>query len=259
MPATTNLTIITMLNQNLHNALRTTLLAFSIAFVPLIGQAKIYLLSVGISDYPGTKNDLRLPHNDAATMQWLYKQNKHAKVCLLINDKAKISTVKKALRKMVSSATTDDIVVMFFSGHGVKGGFVCHDDFLCYSDIYSAMGECKSKSKMIFADACFSGAMRQSENTSSSNEVTHEDSNVMFFLSCRSNETSIERPNMTNGFFTYALQHGLRGGADKNKDCIITAKELFDYVSAKVKEDSNDRQHPVMWGKFSDNMPVMRW
>ena len=39
--------------------------------VPLQGEAKTYLLSVGISDYPGSQNDLRLPHNDAATMQWV--------------------------------------------------------------------------------------------------------------------------------------------------------------------------------------------
>lgn len=175
-----------------------------------------------------------------------------------MNDKAKVATVKKALQNMAALATEDDIVVMFFSGHGVKGGFVCYDGFLYYSDIYSAMGACKSRNKMIFADACFSGAMRQ-ENSSSPNGSTHKNSNVMLFLSCRSNEKSIETPKMTNGFFTYALQHGLRGGADTNKDRIITAKELFDYVSAKVKKESNNRQHPVMWGKFSNNMPVMKW
>ncbi len=248
-----------MWNRNSPNVLRTMFLVLILALVPSIGQAKIYLLSVGISDYPGTKHDLRLPHNDAATMQWLYKQNTQAKVCLLMNNKAKVKAVKKALRKMVSLATEDDIVVMFFSGHGVKGGLVCYDGFLLYRDIYSAMGECKSKNKMIFADACFSGAMRQKESPSSQNGNNHKDSNVMLFLSCRSNEISIETPKMTNGFFTYALQHGLRGGADKNRDRIITAKELFDYVSAKVKEESNDLQHPVMWGKFSDDMPVMRW
>ena len=248
-----------MLIRHLRKVSRTTLLAFALVLTPLVCQAKIYLLSVGISDYPGTKNDLRLPHNDAATMQWLYKQNSQAKVCLLMNDKAKVATVKKALQKMVSLATEDDIVVMFFSGHGVKGGFVCYDGFLYYSDIYSAMGACKSRNKMIFADACFSGAMRQKENSSSQNGNSHKTSNVMLFLSCRSNEKSIETPKMTNGFFTYALQHGLRGGADTNKDRIITAKELFDYVSVKVKKESGNRQHPVIWGKFSNNMPVMKW
>lgn len=227
--------------------------------LPLTGQAKIYLLSIGISDYPGTQNDLRLPHNDAATMQWLYKENKHAQVCLLMNDKAKVATIKKALQKMAAIATSNDIVVMFFSGHGIKGGFVCYDGFLYYNDIYSAIASCKSKNKMVFADACYSGAMRQGKRNAKVKSNVNKTSNVMFFFSCRSNEISIETSKMTNGFFTYALQHGLRGGADKNRDRIITAKELFGYVSAKVKQKSANRQHPVMWGNFSDNMPVMRW
>ncbi len=248
-----------MLIRNSYKAIRLLLLMLLLALLPLVGQAKIYLLSVGISDYPGTQHDLRLPHNDAATMQWLYKQNKQAKVCLLMNDKAKVSTVKAALRKMASIAAEDDIVVMFFSGHGVKGGFVCYDGCLYYSDIYSAIETCKSKDKMIFADACYSGAMRQGKKPVSTKGGSYSGSNVMLFLSCRDNERSIETPKTTNGFFTYALQHGLRGGADKNKDRIITAKELFDYVSARVKKESGNLQHPVMWGKFSDDMTVMKW
>lgn len=229
-----------------------------LASVPLAGNAEIYLLAVGISDYPGTKNDLRLPRNDAATMQWLYKENRQAKVCLLTNGEAKVATVKKALQKMASLATANDIVVMFFSGHGVKGGFVCYDGFLYYSDIYSAMASCKSESKMVFADACFSGAMRQGKGRARASSHGNA-GNTMLFLSCRSNEKSIETPTMTNGFFTHALQHGLRGGADSNKDRVVTAKELFDYVSEKVRKASGNRQHPVMWGKFPDDMPVMRW
>lgn len=222
-----------------------------------MSEAKIYLLSVGVSDYPGTRNDLRLPHNDAATMQWLYKENKQAKTVLLMNNKATVVNVKVALKNMATKATVNDICVFFFSGHGVKGRFVCYDGFLSYADVASALSACKSKNKMVFADACFSGAIRDNGKVSSKyDEWKH---NIMLFLSCRSHEVSIETPTMTNGFFTYALQHGLRGGADKNKDHTITAKELFNYVSAKVKKESNDRQHPVMWGKFADNMPVIKW
>ncbi len=123
-----------------------------------------------------------------------------------MNDKGKVQTVKKALRKMVSLAKSDDIVVMFFSGRGVKGGFFCYDGFLCYSDIYSAMSACKSKNRMIFADACFSRAMRQDKKHNRHTSPIH--SNVMLFLSCRDNEASIEATKMTNGFFTYALQQG---------------------------------------------------
>ena len=112
---------------------------------------------------------------------------------------------------------------------------------------------------MIFADACYSGTIRTNDNIYRSEVSAAKKANVMLFLSSRSNETSIERRDMKNGFFTTYLQKGLRGGADVNNDKIITAKELFNYVHANVADLSNGRQHPVMWGKFSDDMPVMIW
>ena len=110
---------------------------------------------------------------------------------------------------------------------------------------------------MILSDAFFSGKMRQGRKNTA--EQSFNNYNIMLFLSSRGNETSIERRDMKNGFFTSCLQKGLRGGADVNKDRAITAKELFNYVSRHVKLLSSDKQHPVMWGKFSDNMIVMKW
>lgn len=107
---------------------------------------------------------------------------------------------------------------------------------------------------MIFADACFSGKIRQDGHASNDNNL-----NVMLFLSSRSNEVSIENPRMKNGFFTACLLRCLKGGADTNKDKTITAKELFKGVSEGVIELSRNKQHPVMWGNFKDDMPVMRW
>lgn len=100
--------------------------------VPLQGEAKTYLLSVGISDYPGSRNDLRLPHNDAATMQWVYQQNKYAQTKLLINSQAKLATVKAALRNMVAKATANDIVVLFSAA-------TVYQVVLCATTAYSAM------------------------------------------------------------------------------------------------------------------------
>lgn len=81
----------------------------------------------------------------------------------------------------------------------------------------------------------------------------------MLLLSSRTNENSIERYDMKNGFFTEYLRKGLSGNADANRDRTITAKELFDFVSKGVADISNDKQHPVMWGNFEDSMPVMKW
>lgn len=234
-----------------------TLCLLSVFFYVSLVQAKVYLVTVGISDYPGTKNDLRLAYNDAATMQWLYKENRNSSIKLLMNEKATVANVKSAMQDMFGRASANDIVVFYFSGHGIKGGFACYDGFLRYGDISKIMSSSKSKNKMIFADACFSGAFR--DNSKVSSKYKSLGNNIMLFLSCRSNELSIENPKKTNGLFTYALQHGLRGGADVDRDSVVTAKELFNYVSTKVNKDSNGKQHPVMWGKFPNKMPVMKW
>ena len=81
----------------------------------------------------------------------------------------------------------------------------------------------------------------------------------MFLLSARSKEPSIEDLTMKNGVFPAYLVMGLKGSADKNKDRVITARELFDFVSENVKKKTNYKQHPVAWGHFSDDMPVMTW
>ena len=222
-------------------------------------RAKVYLVSVGITDYPGTSLDLTLPVKDAQTISWIYSKNTDVEACQLLNAQATIKDITTSIRQTFAKARADDIVVLFFSGHGYPGGFLAYDGRMTYTQVRKAMATSKCKNKMIFADACFSGKIRTNGNDSQSSLQAARKANVMLFLSSRSNETSIEIPTMQNGFFTTYLQKGLRGGADANRDRIITAKELYNYVHAGVVKISEGQQHPVMWGKFSDNMPVMTW
>lgn len=221
-----------------------------------IATNKVHLVAVGIADYPGSANDLNLPAKDAKTMEWLYKKNSNAVTTLLLDSKATRSSILNAIRTTFKYASTDDIIVFFFSGHGYKGGFMAYDGSLSYDEVREAMNESHCKNKMIFADACFSGKMRQGNRPV---KEEHKRSNVMLFLSSRDNETSIERRDMQNGFFTTALVAALRGKADINRNRTITAEELFKYVSYNVKKLSGNKQHPVMWGHFSDDMPVFVW
>ncbi len=230
---------------------------FVLALVSVAAGAKTYLVSVGVSDYPGTENDLRLPANDASTIKYIYTKNSKAECVLLTNGNATKNSILLSLKSLFGKAAEDDIIVFFFSGHGSQGAFCAYDALIPYSEIRKAMASSRAKNKMIFADACFSGKMRQGRDNSG--EQAFNKYNILLFLSSRSNETSIERRDMKNGFFTSCLQKGLRGGADTDRDRTITARELFTYVSTGVKRLSGNKQHPVMWGKFDDNMVVMKW
>lgn len=232
----------------------TLLLTAWLSCYPFHLRADVWLVAAGVSDYPGKKNDLILPKKDAEVIAALYRLNSGAHVSLLTDDKATSGNIVKEMKKLFAKAGKDDIIVLFFSGHGVKGAFCAYDGFLNYETVRDCMAGTKAKNRMIFADACFSGKMRQKGRSKTAFPL-----NVMLFLSSRDNEPSIETPFMQNGFFTSCLQRSLRGGADTNRDRTITARELFESVSAGVKSLSKDKQHPVMWGNFDDNMPVMVW
>lgn len=217
-------------------------------------QAKVYLVCVGIADYPGTKKDLRISDNDAKTIAKVFQATKDASVNVLTNEEATQSALLSTMHTAFEDAESDDVVILYFSGHGTPGALVCHDGLLTYQHIFKMLKGCKATRKIIIADACYAGKMRTTKQQSSS----YNSQNVMLFLSSRTNETSLETP-YKNSLFTIFLERGLRGGADSNKDRSITARELYDFVHKGVIEASKNKQHPVMWGKFDNDMTVIKW
>ena len=217
-------------------------------------QAKTYLVSVGIADYPGTEHDLRISDNDAKTIVKVFSVAKQATVSILINEQATQSALLSTMHTSFMNANSEDIVILYFSGHGTPGALVCHDGLLTYQHIFKMLKGCKASRKVIIADACYAGKMRTNNQQTSS----YNSQNVMLFLSSRTNEVSRES-RYKNSLFTIFLERGLRGGADTNRDRYITARELYDFVHKGVIEASGNKQHPVMWGKFDNNMTVINW
>lgn len=240
----------------MKRTLRLLISVFLLVVLPLAAQSKVLLVAAGIGNYPAPVNKLNLPPKDARAMSDLIKKNGNSVTSLLVDENATKSAILQQIRDRFANASEDDIIIFFFSGHGYQGGFLAYDNKVSYGDIRKAMSGSRSKNKMIFADACYSGNMRQGKK-----KVKNEnkDSNVMLFLSSRDDETSLERKDMEYGLFTTCLKDGLSGKADADRDRTITALEIFNYVSKNVKKLSQDAQHPVMWGNFADDMPVIIW
>jgi len=213
-----------------------------------------YVVVIGIANYPYV-NPLVLPGKDAKAVAEYYKEFT-PNVITLTGQYATKAAIVKALKDQFSRANENDAVVFFFSGHGYEGG-VCPYDIkpddpntgLWYDEVQEIFCNCKAKRKIVFADACFSGGL-----IGWYAKTSPKDLELLLFLASRYDETSMELPFMTNGVFTTYLLRGLRGNADENKDGKITAKELFSYVSRGAIYKTKDRQHPIMWGKFNDNM-----
>ena len=164
------------------------------------------------------------------------------------------SALLSTMHTLFEDAQSNDAIVLYFSGHGTPGALVCHDGLLTYQHIFKMLKGCKASRKIIIADACFSGKMRTTRQQSNN----YNSQNVMLFLSSRTNETSQET-QYKNSLFTIFLERGLRGGADKDRNRQITAREIFEFVHDGVTKASGEKQHPVMWGKFDNNMTIIKW
>lgn len=217
-------------------------------------HAKTYIVCIGMQNYPGKVNDTNLCAKDAKTVKWLFDQNHDSKTFILLNEEATKANIVRTMKRLFAEAGEGDAVAIFYSGHGEHGALCVYDGNLSYQDIYNTFQGSKASRRFAFINACYSGTMRKKYDIS---KLKGKD--VMFLLSARSKEQSIEDLTMKNGVFPAYLVMGLKGSADKNRDRVITARELFDFVSKKVREKTNNQQHPVAWGHFSNNMPVMTW
>lgn len=235
------------------------ILTFLIVITSLAVRAETYVVCVGIGSYADSKvQTLAKTEKDAKAMADFYKKGTD-NVAIITGNYATKAQILKSLKVQFGRAKASDKIVFYFSGHGYPGGFCPYEmrkieDGLTYEEVISIMNASKAKDKIIFADACNSGAIRKTQTTAPSNL-----GNIMMFLSSRGNEYSIESPLLSNGYFTNYLLHGLGGKADTNRDRKITAKELYNYVSTGVTQLSKGKQHPVMWGKFPDDMVIVKY
>lgn len=223
--------------------------------------AETFVACVGVGHYADSRvRELTKTEADAKAMAEFFRLGTENVITLT----GRYATRRRIIDSLVSQfgrARRGDKIIFYFSGHGYAGGFCPHDitsvaDGLSYSDVFEIMSRSEATDKIIFADACNSGAIRsQSANTVTSPTP----GNTMLFLSSRGNEYSIESPFMANGYFTTHLLRGMRGAADTDGDRTITASELFRYVSDNVARQTKGKQHPVMWGNFPDNLSIVSY
>ena len=230
------------------------MLLLAVTVMPHVADARNYVLCVGISKYPKGVNSLRVSANDARTIANVYEKNGNSTVSIILDSDATREAVLSKMKSAFAGARADDAVIFFFSGHGTKKGLACYDGVLYFERILEIMKTCPARTKVVIADACYAGKMRGSKAWQRA--VKNED--VMFFLSSRSNEPSQET-RYSNSMFTIYLERGLRGGADVNRDRTITAREIYDFCHDGVIKSTHGAQHPVMWGKFNGNMPLITW
>ena len=237
-------------------------------------QAKTYAVIVGVSTYKDPSANLRFAATDALKFHNLLTNGKqNPDIVLLLDEKATLSNIRKAIREKYGQAKATDHIIFFFSGHGTDGYFCQYDaggsyeNFLSHEDIQNAFKNSKAGVKLCIADACHAGSIRNnsiSKKTTNffkeySDKSTSKKDNIIVFMSSRGSQYSQENTKLAQGVFTYYLIESFQGKADTNKDKKVTAKEMYSYVRNNVAKETGKMQVPVMFGKFSENTVIVSY
>jgi uncharacterized caspase-like protein/Flp pilus assembly protein TadD len=256
--------------------------------VSLDGRGKLWAVVIGVSNYKNLSADaqLKFPHRDAEAFAAFLRSPQgggfpSSQIKVLLNQEATLAAVRTALGTWLArSAEPDDLVYVFFAGHGVvegeRDGYLLAYDSdpqnlyataLSVDELNKVMSErLRARLAVLFTDACHAGrlgfASRGVEDKVLVNrfldEVGKTGQGVFRLLASRPDELSYEdkRWGGGHGVFTNFLLEGLRGRADRDEDGVVRAGELLDYLSEVVPSETKALQHPRAAGNIETRLPL---
>ncbi len=232
---------------------------------------KVWAVIVGVGRYPHMQA-LKYTDDDAYQIYAFLRSPEGGavpkdQIRVLIDEDATRGNIVRAMRQVFLKADENDVVMMYFSGHGLDGSFIPVDfdgynNRLTHQEVKQILNESKAKHKIVYADACHSGSMLAAkgnyQNMLDKYYKAFEDSRggIALMMSSKGEETSLEAGNLRQGVYSHFLIRGLNGEADTNRDKIVSIRELYNFVYKNVRQYTVNSQSPTLQGQFDDNMPV---
>lgn len=240
-------------------------------------KPKLYVLAIGVTDYKDSSyNGLKYCAKDAGDFVEAVKKQKQEDSLyqkepscrLRTNYEAETRTILNDLKWLKDMTTSNDVAMVFLSGHGEKDPenlayrFLPHDANPAELD-FTTLSECRLaeylrpiKGKVIlFLDTCYSGVLFsgktsifvQPDTIGLVNEFSHDKNGIIVFASCSADEPSKELEKNENGLFTSVLIKGIKGQADFKEDGRISIAELWEFLPDEVKKLTDSQT--VTFGK----------
>lgn len=242
-----------------------------------------FAVVIGVSKYKfhdSGLNDLDYADADARAIRAFLEKPEGGKfapsdILYLENEAATSEGVRAALTRFLPKAGPNDLIFLFIAGHGApdpyapqKLYFLLHDTkvadmphtALPMSDLQEMLDHSvRAERVVVFVDACHSAGLSGAKLVTGRG-LEHTENNVFNLYAAKLyretgravltssdvNEVSQESPAWGggHGIFTWSLIEGLSGEADSNNDKLVTAGELFDFVSNRVRLETSFQQNP---------------
>jgi tetratricopeptide (TPR) repeat protein len=253
------------------------------------GRGKLWAVVIGVSNYKNLRPEeqLRFAHRDAEDLAAFLRSPNgggfpSTQIKVLLNEEATIASIRTALGTWLPrSAEPNDVVYIFFAGHGVveqgSEGYLLASDSdpqnlyataLPITELDRIITErLRSRVAVVIADACHSGKIGLTSRGVAEDqilinrfldEVGKSGTGSFRLLASRADERSYEDPRWGggHGVFTHFLLEGLKGSGDRDRDGVVRAGELLDYLSQIVPDQTSALQHPRAAGNIDARLPL---
>ena len=235
-------------------------------------EVKVWAVVVGCAYYQHMKS-LRYTDDDAYQVYAFLKSIEGGalsdqQVTVLVDENATRDNILAAMRDTYRRADENDLILFYFSGHGLPGAFLPIDydgeqNALAHTDVHAALSQTRSRHKLVIADACHSGSLA-SRGVEDNRKVltdyyaalTAADASTALMMSSKGEEISMEDGGLRSGVFSHYLIRGLKGEADDNRDLLVSVEELFRFVHRQVRLYTGNVQTPTLSGTYDATMPV---
>jgi len=244
---------------------------------------KRWAVVIGISQYASDDiPDLEYARSDAQAVYDFLTSDAAGpfdEVLFLADEDATAARMREALFVFLQQADWNDLVVIYYAGHGAPDPNRPDNLYLLPTDVdihaLAATGfpmwdvktalrrQIAAERVLVIADACHSAGTADGDvvGGAPNNAIAggfaqlFTPSRRLMMTAADTNEFSLEDARWGgHGVFTHFLLEGLRGAADTQSgdgDGIVTFTELFEYVSNNVRRSTEGRQNPQRSG-FGD-------
>ncbi len=246
----------------------------------------LHVLAIGIDDYTNDDLDLTNANKDVQSLVTTLENQKgrmfnEVKTKVISNQEATKANIEDAIRQIKGKAAKDDLVLIYFAGHGAESG---GSFYLKPTDVKSDPSEMEISSidnrwimeeisrysapTLYFLDASYpsksdaNGATVGNANMDAVQndfgKVIDNDDEIRIFVSSTSSKQKSNVGADKGSLFTVAMLEGLDGKADLNDNGLVTVEELGDYVSDRVLGQTSWKQKPTLVKRGIGMVPLAK-
>lgn len=220
-------------------------------------KSTVFVVTVGINQYKHEPLNLKLARQDAEAIAKLFQKRGKAlhadvQITSLLDQQATRSNILATLAKVSQVATPEDMLVLFFAGHGTMVGqryyFIPHEyqpgannqeqdirkQGLAADELADPLAEIKAKHRLLIFDTCSSGGAVQVGKTGTAYEFRGAVAGLSrgsgtFVIAATSAADEVPEPQaLGHGFLTYSLLAGVsaaEGGPLQNSPIQSTHRD----------------------------------